>query len=94
MGRGVGVSHGMGASLFNYLPLLLTPVGQEQPDPNCLPPGERTYSYKSALNHDCRRPNAEWEQFGVDSTEYRERRTVESSTQARMHTGSPGKFKC
>lgn len=25
------------------------------------------HSYKSALKHDWQRPNAEWEQFGVDS---------------------------
>lgn len=45
------------------------------------------HSYKSALNHDCQRPNAEWEQFGVDGTEYQKGRMVESSTQARTgHT--------
>lgn len=45
------------------------------------------HSYKSAQNHDCQRPNAEWEQFRVDSTEYQERRIVESSIQAKTgHT--------
>lgn len=47
------------------------------------------HSYKSALSHDWQRPNVEWEQFGQQSLG---KEGEESNTQARIYTGSLGKF--
>lgn len=92
--------HRMDASLFKYLPPLLTPVGQEQPDPNCLPPGEKKCWDRAFLqvSPEPWLPETKCWMGTIWGRWYRvpERKDggEQYSSQDRTHTGSPGKFKC